>query len=117
MSRARRSLSISFLLAAIAAIAGAADAEVYCAQYWDSRSGSGGGYTFCWLSGSICYDCWDSGSGSTCSNDWSPCDPRPRQEHKMASFETGPNTAVDAQPFRICEVIAPTPALRSDVLF
>ncbi len=54
-----------------------ASAGVECQTYFDSRAYSDPVYNFCWLSGSICYQCVDVDRGSGCSSDWEACDPNP----------------------------------------
>lgn len=120
----RRSLWVASLLAFALALGGAAHAQVNCAQYIDSRSGSSGGITFCWLSGSICYDCWSGGGSQTCSSNWNPCDPRPRgpfvQTAALPSPAPQSSVAQATAPtaaIRFCEVTSPGPTLRSETLF
>lgn len=117
----RRSLWGASLLAFAFAVAGSTQASVQCYGYYDSRSGSSGGQTFCWLSGSICYECVYEGPGSagSCSNDWTPCDPRPPQPAvQTAAFpSSAPEATASTAPIRICEVTSPGPTLRSETLF
>ena len=46
-----------------------------CTTYIDSRAAADQTTTFCWLSGSICYQCYDVNTGDNCSSNWSACDP------------------------------------------
>lgn len=56
-----------------------------CVRYWDSQAASYYGESFCWLSGRICYECYDDYSGENCSTDWSECNPYPSgPEHQRA---------------------------------
>lgn len=49
-----------------------------CQRYWDSRAAQDQyGNSWCWLSGRICYQCYDLNSGDNCSADWGECDPYP----------------------------------------
>lgn len=121
MNLKQRLLLCVTLLVFSLVLAGSAQATVTCIGYYDSRAGSTGGMSFCWLSGSICYDCWygSGGGGNTCSNDWSPCDPRPVQPvFQTAAFPPSPSEATaSTAAIRICEVTSPGPPLRSETLF
>lgn len=118
----QRSLWVASLLAFALALGGAAQAQVQCASYYDSRSISSGGTSFCWLSGSICYDCWSASGGGgfdTCSSDWYPCDPRPPQPAvQTAAFpSSAPQATAPTAAIRFCEVASVGPTLRSETLF
>lgn len=57
-----------------------------CNTFYDSQAASYYGESYCWLSGRICYECYDTQSGENCSSDWSECNPYPTvPEHQRAS--------------------------------
>ena len=58
-------------------IAGSLHAGVQCDRYVDSRAYDDGYYDFCWLSGSLCANCYDSETGDSCAAEGGPCDPYP----------------------------------------
>jgi hypothetical protein len=50
-----------------------------CTTYLDSQAAASQTTTFCWLSGAICYQCYDVNTGDNCSSNWSACDPYRRR--------------------------------------
>ena len=50
-----------------------------CAVYIDSKAFMNDTYSFCWLSGNICYNCYNINTGDSCASDWRQCDPNPRK--------------------------------------
>jgi hypothetical protein len=118
--RFNRMLLALALAAASMAICATAQAQYNCQAYLDSRSGSSGGTDFCWLSGSICYDCWDN-FYNTCSNDWEPCDPRPQPRTPFVQYAArspAPSEAGSpAPPSRICAVTHAVSPVRVEILF
>jgi hypothetical protein len=95
----KRILMLTFL--ALLLSAGAATASVQCYQYIDSRAYSDSLYNFCWLSGSICYQCVNVDRGSGCAADWHVCDPNPPKE---------PENPVAGCPVESKPVLSPNPA-------
>lgn len=75
-----RLIRIAFLLG-ICLVGASAFAEVRCETYYNTVAYSDAQYNFCWLSGAICYQCYDVDTAESCSNDFSPCEPR-RRFHK-----------------------------------
>ena len=79
---------LSFLAVTFLWLTTAASAATYCDTYYDSRSASSYGEDFCWLSGAICYECYDTDSGESCTDDWKECNPYPPiPEQQTASLQ------------------------------
>lgn len=67
-------IAVTFTLA-ILANAGSLQAE--CDTYWNSRAYDDGSASWCWLSGSICTQCWYDETGDACATEEGQCEPRP----------------------------------------
>ena len=78
----RCTLILAALLIALV-VPSVASAGLYCTTYYDSRAASSWGDSYCWLSGAICYQCWDD-FANDCSSDWHECSPVPTEEHQTA---------------------------------
>lgn len=60
-------------------VAGPLYADLQCDTYYDDSRAYDDGYDdFCWLSGSICVNCYDVGTPDSCTEDLGPCDPYPQ---------------------------------------
>lgn len=98
----------------------AAAGQLHCYELIDARAGGSGGTTFCWLSGRVCYDCYEDGSYASCSSDWQPCDPRPfmpAQQHTRMSPSGGAGAGSTAAAVKICQTVTAASLLRAENLY
>jgi hypothetical protein len=70
------------LMLAMFVFAASAFAEVQCDVTYNSKAYSDAQYNFCWLSGSVCYQCYDVQTADSCSSEYTPCNPYPRRFDK-----------------------------------
>lgn len=89
---------LGFIFSAAAAVA-----DVQCYQYINTRAYSDPIYNFCWLSGSICYQCVNVDRGSGCASDWQTCDPNPPR---------GPENPVAECPLESRPAVSPNPSVQ-----
>ena len=95
----QRILPVLFVLAALLA---PATASAYCTTYFDSQAATAYGDSFCWLSGAICFQCWDD-LANDCSANWQECDPVPIEEQQYARVLW--DEASDPFAARICQTV------------
>lgn len=102
-------LGIVFLLLALPTFS----IEVECERYWDSTAATYQGESFCWLSGAVCYQCYETTAGQNCSSNWDECTPFLQERHRTALLD---RSHTNDTPLLVCRRSERAPALTASQL-